>query len=195
MHGIYQRDHPVEPIAQQQRGHAEQCADDVAARAGVAKGTIYLHFRDKQDLFQSVLLGEAAPLIARIEMLARIDAPIENVLRQIFDIFRTEVAGTRRAEILRLILAEGRRFPEITAFHHREIISRVLPVLRSLLARAAERGELANDLPARFPHLVVAPLLLSILWQGLFAHLEPLNLQALFEAHLQLITGRKREPR
>jgi AcrR family transcriptional regulator len=178
-----------------EQGFAATRLEDVAARAGVAKGTIYLHFKDKQDLFQSVLLGEAAPLIARIEMLAAIDAPIGPMLRQIFDIFRTEIAGTKRADILRLILSEGRRFPDITAFHHREIVSRVLPVLCAMLERAAARGELATDLPARFPHLVVAPLLLSVLWQGLFAHLEPLDLQALFEAHVQLITGRTQEPR
>ena len=178
-----------------EQGFAATRLDDVAERAGVAKGTIYLHFKDKQDLFQSILLGEAEPLIVRIEMLGRIDAPIAAILRSVFDLFRTEVIGTRRAEIMRLILTEGRRFPEITAFHHREIISRVLPVLRGIFTRAAERGELASDATARFPHLVVAPLVMSVIWHGLFERIEPLDLKGMFEAHLELITGHTGEPR
>ena len=178
-----------------EKGFAATRLEVVAARAGIAKGTIYLHFKDKQDLFQSILLSEAAPLIGRIEVLAQVDAPIDKVLGLIFEVFRTEVIGTRRVEIMRLILTEGARFPQITAFHHREVISRVLSVLRALLARAAARGEIASDAAARFPHLVVAPLLMSVIWQGLFASLEPLDTKALLDAHLDLLTGRKGEHR
>jgi hypothetical protein len=69
----------------------------------------------------------------------------------------TEVFETRRKDVLRLIIAEGPRFPKLAEFYYHEVIERILAALRALLTRAVERGELPNDALVRFPQLLMAP--------------------------------------
>ena len=95
------------------RGFAATRLDDVARRAGVAKGTIYLHFRDKESLFQELVRAMLSPLVGTIEAAALRDLPIRAVVEMIVDLFVNEIYGTRRKEVIRLIVAEGSRFPKL----------------------------------------------------------------------------------
>src|SRR3712207_2547559 len=105
----------------------------------------------------------------------------------LFAFLRQEVLGTRRKEIVRLILSEGGRFPEIAAVYHREVLSRGMRLLRRIAERAIERGEFRSDELVRFPQLAVAPGILAILWTSLFQPFEPLDVEGLFEAHIALL--------
>ena len=174
------------------RGFAAARLDDVARRAGVAKGTIYLHFRDKEALFQELIRSVIGPLIARFEASAAIDLPARVIAERIVDMFVREVYGTRRKDVIRLIIAEGPRFPKLAEFYYREVIARIIAVVRGLLRRAAERGEIPADTLARFPQLLVAPGLMAIIWNGLFDRFEPLDVAALMRAHLDLLFGDRR---
>ena len=97
----------------------------------------------------------------------------------------------RRKEIMRLVLTEGGRFPAIAELYHAQVISRGLPLMRQMLQRAADRGELASDAAARFPHLVIAPLIAGLIWDGLFSAFEPLDVEGLLNAHRELLLGRR----
>jgi AcrR family transcriptional regulator len=175
-----------------EEGFAAAKLDDVADRADVAKGTIYLHFKDKQDLFEQMVREAVSPVIARLEQLAKLpDLPVELVLGAMFEVFRTEVLGTRRKDLLRLILTEGPRFPAIASFYHREVVARGLKLMGELLNRAKSKGELPVDGLARFPQLIVAPLILAVVWDSLFAAIEPLDLEGLLEVHRELLLGGK----
>jgi AcrR family transcriptional regulator len=166
--------------------------DDVAEKAGVAKGTIYLHFKDKQELFEQIVRNAVAPVIARLEGIAKLpDLPTEMVFKAMFDLFRTEVLGTNRKHVLRLVLTEGPRFPAIAKFYHREVVSRGLGLIGELLRRAEARGELSAEGLARFPQLVFAPLVMAVIWDGLFARIEPLDVEGLLAVHRQLLLGGK----
>jgi AcrR family transcriptional regulator len=169
-------------------GFAAAKLDDVAARAGVAKGTIYLHFKDKQDLFEQMVREAVSPVIARLEALAKLpDLPADMVLTGLFEVFRTEVLGTTRKDLLRLVMTEGPRFPAIAQFYHGEVVSRGLKLMTEVLRRAGERGELASDdLPA-YPQVVVAPLLLAVVWDGLFGNIQPLDVKGLLEVYRRLL--------
>src|SRR5262249_53204374 len=92
------------------RGFAATRLDDVARRAGVAKGTIYLHFRDKESLFQELVRSMLSPLVGTIEAVALRDLPIRAVVETIVDLFVNEIYSTRRKDVIRLIIAEGARF-------------------------------------------------------------------------------------
>ena len=165
---------------------------DVARRAGVAKGTIYLYVRDKEALFQELVRSVISPLIARFEASAEIDLPARVIAERIVDMFVREVYGTRRKDVIRLIIAEGPRFPKLAEFYYREVISRVIAAVRALLRRAAARGEIPAEALARFPQLLVAPGLVAIVWHGLFDRFEPLDVAALMRAHLDLLFGERR---
>jgi AcrR family transcriptional regulator len=169
------------------RGFADTRLDDVARRAGVAKGTIYLYFRDKENLFQDLVRTRLSPLVGTIEAAAVRELPIRALAELIVTTFIEEIYGTRRKDVIRLIISEGTRFPELAQFYYREVIGRVLPVLKQRLRVAVERGELGKDALARFPQLLVAPALMAILWNGLFGRFEPLDVGALMRAHLELL--------
>jgi hypothetical protein len=91
--------------------------------------------------------------------------------------------------VIRLVLTEGSRFPKLAEFYYREIIARVLPAVRALLRRAVERGELKHDALVKYPQLLPAPMLLAIMWQGLFDRFEPLDVRALMRAHFEILFG------
>ena len=176
-----------------ERGFAAARLDDVAKRAGVAKGTIYLYFSDKESLFQELIRAELAPLIGTIEAMGDADIPMALVTERIVDLFVNHVLETRRKEVIRLIISEGRRFPKIAEFYYREVLSRVIAAVRKLLRRAVERGEAPPAL-VDFPQLIAAPGLLAIIWTGLFQRFEPLDVRAMMQAHVALLFGPRRAP-
>jgi AcrR family transcriptional regulator len=175
------------------RGYEGARLDDVARRAGVAKGTIYLYFADKEALFQELVRSMVHPVIGALEKLREVDIPARMLVETLLTTFVREIYGTRRKDIIRLILSEGPRFPAIAEFYYREVIERVLAVVRPILKRAAERGELPDDALARFPQLIVAPMLVGILWHGLFDKFEPLDVGEMARAHVNILfAGRAR---
>jgi AcrR family transcriptional regulator len=176
-----------------ERGFEAARLDDVAARAGVAKGTLYLYFKDKEALFEEVVRSAASPIVERLSALAAApDMPMTVMLDALFSLFEKEVLGTRRKLLLRLIIAEGPRFPRIAEFYFRDVISRIMPMLSKIAQRAADRGELPNDAVARYPQLVAAPLLLSVIWDGLFANISPLDVSGFLRAHRDVLTAQGR---
>jgi len=124
------------------RGYEGARLDDVARRAGIAKGTIYLYFTDKEALFQELVRSMVHPVLGTLEKLREVDIPARVLVETLLATFVREVYGTRRKDIIRLILSEGPRFPAIAEFYYREVVARVLAIVRPILARAAERGEL-----------------------------------------------------
>ena len=179
-----------------EKGYAATRLEDVAARAGVAKGTIYLYVPSKQALFEALIRSAIAlPIEALDQRIAALDVPAEMMLRTLFAWMRREVLGTRRKEIARLVLSEAGRFPEIAEFYHREVISRGLGILRRIAETAVARGEFRSDALARFPQLAIAPAVVAIIWGGLFERFEPLDVEGLFEAHLELLMRALKEDR
>ena len=173
------------------RGFADTRLDDVARRAHIAKGTIYLYFRDKESLFQELVRTMLSPLVGTIEAAPLSEVPIRAVAEMIVDVFVREIYGTRRKDVIRLVIAEGPRFPKLAEVYYREVIAHVLPVLRARLALAVERGELSRDALARFPQLLVAPALVAIMWNSLFGRMAPLDVRELMRAHLDLLFGER----
>jgi AcrR family transcriptional regulator len=168
------------------RGFAATRIDDVARRAGVAKGTIYLYFRDKEELFQELVRTMLVPLILALEAPPP-DVPIRTLLQAFVDLFVREVYGTKRRDVLRLVITEGPRFPKLAEFYYRTVVERAMTALRALLDRAAKRGELKHDVLKRFPQLVIAPGIVAIIWSGLFDRFAPLDIAAMLRAHLDVL--------
>jgi hypothetical protein len=96
---------------------------------------------------------------------------------------------TDRKLVIRLVLTEGSRFPKIAAFYHREVIAKGLALIRRVAERGLARGELASDAIEKFPHLVFAPVLLSVIWDGVFSRIEPLDVEGLLAAHRKVLIG------
>lgn len=172
------------------KGFAAARLEDIAARAGVGKGTIYLYFADKEALFQELVRTSIVPIVGRLvtpspsaEMTARM------VFDRFIDMFISEVYQTRRGDIIRLVMAEGPRFPALSEFYYREVVSRGIAGMQMLIQYGISRGEIVNPAIIKHPQLVIAPALVAVIWSGLFGKLAPIDVRAMFNVHADLIFG------
>jgi AcrR family transcriptional regulator len=173
-----------------EHGFAAARLDDVAKKAGVAKGTLYLYFPDKEALFEELLLSFAQPVLQRIQALsAHSSQSTPVVLERILQLFQEEIIGSGRERLLRLIITEAPRFPRIAEFYHREIVSKGREIIRAIAVRGYERRELPNDALAKFPQLFFAPIVTAVVWSSLFSRFDPLDVKAMLENHLKLVLG------
>lgn len=174
------------------RGFAATRLDDIAKRAGVAKGTIYLHFKDKESMFEELVRTVIVPVVAKLSALPPPTSSVRDLVEAFAGNFLKEVIGTRRGDLVRLIVAEGPRFPAVADFYYREVVSRGIAGMRALIELGIARGEIrAKDL-ARYPQILVAPAMIAVIWQSLFERHAPLDAQDMLRVHLDLIFGERR---
>jgi AcrR family transcriptional regulator len=173
------------------RGFTATRLDDIAKRAGVAKGTIYLHFKDKESMFEELIRTAIVPLVGRLTGPPPMGASIRETIERTALTFIQEIVSTPRADIVRLIIAEGARFPHIADFYYREVISRGLAGMRTLIELAVARGEIREAELARFPQIMIAPAIVAVIWKSLFERHAPLNAIEMFRVHLDLIFGER----
>ena len=171
------------------RGFAAARLEDVAKRAGVAKGTIYLYFADKEALFQELVRFQIGPVMSAFETVLASPLPLKSLIDQAIEIFTREVFGTRRKQVMRLIISEGPRFPALAEFYYREVLGPILKAVRARLQRALEHGEIADDALVRFPQLLGAATVMAVVWQGLFDRFEPLDARAMIRAYFDRLFG------
>jgi AcrR family transcriptional regulator len=171
------------------RGFAATRLEDVARRAGVAKGTIYLHFADKEALFQELVRTMLGPLVASLDQLRTTDLPIRAVLERFADLFVIGIYGTRRRDVAHLVISEGARFPTLAKFYYHEVVERGMAAMSALLERAIARGEIPHTALARFPQLVAAPGLIAIIWRVLFDRFAHLDAAGMMRAHIDILLG------
>jgi AcrR family transcriptional regulator len=169
------------------RGFAAARLDDVARRAGVAKGTIYLYFADKETLFQELIRFQLNPVVGTFEAALASDLPLRAIIDQAAEIFVREIYGTHRKEVVGLVISEGPRFPALAEFYYHEVLARILAAVRARLARSLERGEIADDALIRFPQLMGAAFVVTIVWHGLFDRFDPLDVRAMMRAYFDRI--------
>ncbi|HXF27670.1 MAG TPA: TetR/AcrR family transcriptional regulator [Bryobacteraceae bacterium] len=179
-----------------ERGFAAARMEDIASRAGVAKGTIYLHFKDKEALFegivrQEILLPPGSAAMDEIKPGEMVRAFIERTMVPLV----RHAGQSRRAAVVRLVISEAPRFPGLAKAYYRVAIERGLNVFGGLARRARRTGELNGNALERFPQLFVAPVILGILWSGLFERFHHLDVEAMLRAHLDLIFGPAPKPK
>lgn len=171
-------------------GFAATRLDEVAEKAGVAKGTIYLFFKDKEDLFEQIVLGAVSPVLATVSTVALEGGqPFDALMSRFIEVFRRDILATRRKEIIRLVISEGARFPRIAEFYHREVIAKGCAIIRALAARGFREDDPRREALMRYPQLVVAPMLMAVVWDGVFARIEPIDMAGLLAAHRTLLLG------
>ena len=174
------------------RGFAATRLDDIAKRAGVAKGTIYLHFKDKESMFEELVRTVIVPVVARLNALPPLTGSVRDLVEAFANNFLKEVIGTRRGDLVRLIVAEGPRFPSVADFYYREVVSRGIAGMRALIELGIARGEIREKDLALYPQILIAPAMIAVIWQSLFERHAPLDAQDMLRVHLDLIFGERR---
>jgi AcrR family transcriptional regulator len=143
-----------------EKGFAAARTDEVAARAGVSKGTLYLYYPSKEELFKAVVRHNLSSLIAEgIETLAAYPGTTGELLRYVVHTWWERVGATQAGGIHKVILAEARNFPDITAFYAAEVIEPAHRLFQGIVARGIERGEFRRLPPGEVAHAMIAPMI------------------------------------
>jgi AcrR family transcriptional regulator len=170
-------------------GYAMTTLDQIAERAGVTKGTIYVYFENKEHLFISMVREITKTTLDIVHgMFESHEGSTADLLRAQFSfIYQHIVEDRRRREVVRMLIAEAPRFPALADRYHDEILRPCLEMLRQAIQRGIDRGEIRNTAIVNSPQVVIAPIALVDLWMMMFDNRQPLDLKAYFEAHLDLV--------
>jgi AcrR family transcriptional regulator len=180
-----------------EKGFAATRMDDIAARAGITKGTIYLYFDSKEAVFKALARQSAGAQIEAItRLVATSEGPAAELLHFVITTLGSFMRTTDRIVLPRVLLAEMGNFPELAEFWRREIIDRGLGLFETIIKRGIARGEFRDVPPQHAARLCIAPLLVMALWRMHFAKFDaqPYDYQGLVETHIEtLLRGLRRE--
>jgi len=170
-------------------GYASTTLDQIAERAGVTKGTIYVYFENKEHLFISMVREAVKATMDTVEdMFERHDGSTADLLREQFSfIYDHIVRDRRRREVVRMLIAEASRFPALADRYHQEIHLPCMDLLTRTIQRGMDRGEIRRSAVTECPLVIIAPIALVDLWMMMFDERHPLDLKAYFDAHLDLV--------
>lgn len=170
------------------RGFAAARLDDVARRAGVAKGTIYRYFADKEALFLAAVQSRATPVLGEIDAFVdHFPGSTRELLHFLLRTVYARLVDTDLKVLMRVIIAEGHNFPALTEVYHREMISRGQALLARIVARGIARGEIRQGAASELPLIIMAPAIMAAIWRMTFEAHEPIATERFIAAHLELL--------
>jgi AcrR family transcriptional regulator len=183
-----------------EKGFAATRVEDVAARASVAKGTVYLNFKDKQALFEELIRSLLGTHLVRLEAVHLENGRgMRDTIEAIGLPIVEAVRAGRLGELMRLMIAESGRFPQLAEFYYREVVARAMEAIRGMAREAIRSGELSGEQLMRFPQIIGAPVVVTLLWTTLFDKFAPLDSRGLLQAYLDLVfaapTAKDQRPR
>lgn len=173
-----------------ERGFAATRLEDVARRAGVSKGTLYLYFANKEDLFKAVIREGIVPLIAEGETLfERMGDDPERLLRTLVLTWWERIGATELGGVSKLMMAESGNFPEVAAYFHAEVVKRGRTLLRRVLELGIARGLFRPVDVEMQVRVLWAPVLLASIWRFSFGVCESEELPAenYFDAYFDVM--------
>jgi len=170
-----------------EKGYAATRIDDVAKRAGVSKGLTYLYYKTKEDLFKAVVKNV---VVRRVDVLIgdvdSTELSSEAFIRGPLLEFMKKVPGSPIAIVIRLLISEGPRHPDLVDYYYENVVARGLGAIKSFIERGVERGEFRPEALGLQPHLVLAPMMLSIIWRLIFTE-KQLNTDQLMESQVDML--------
>jgi len=170
-------------------GYAATRLEDVAARAGVTKGTIYVYFQNKDQVFEALTQRRGQELFERVlPFLEDTGEPTAQSVRDdLTFLFHTCLDDRRSLEILRLLISEAVRFPKLVDQHFQSFFAPVIDKLKQKVQHVAARGGFRATPATTYPELLMAPALTIHVWRLLFADRRPLDTDGYLEAAVDLI--------
>lgn len=172
------------------KGFAAAKLDEIARRAGVSKGTLYLYFEDKEDLFRAVVRDTIAPNIEIIRgLLDAAELPFADIVRMFLPRFAEMVASVPIGPVAKMVIGESRNFPELAKVWHDEVVSKAIGLLAGLIQKAQARGEVRAGDPRLHAFSLMGPMILGLLWRETLqpAGGHPVDLAKLAKQHGETI--------
>ncbi|WP_296816367.1 TetR/AcrR family transcriptional regulator [Brevundimonas sp.] len=164
--------------------------EEVARRAGVSKGAVYLYFEAKADLFRAVVRDAVTPNIEAVKAVAETAPSLEIALRAAYPALAARVITDRRISgVAKLVIAESRTQPELAAIWHETVVLPGVELFSDMIRAAQERGEVRPGDPRAFAFGLMGPMLLSLVWRETFEPIgaTPIDVPALAAQHLETV--------
>jgi len=176
-------------------GIAKATMAGIAERAQVAKGTIYLYFKSKEELLEGVIdLYSASLFPLEREPLQPGESVQQYLRRTLLPLLRT-LESSGRADLARLVLTDAGQHPELAALYRQRMYEPWAKHVNRMLKLAVERGELPNDAALRFPQLAASPLWMAMVHNGMIAPARKIDIAAMYEAFLDVLFAVPCSPR
>ena len=167
------------------RGFAAARMDDIAAAAGVSKGTLYLYFPGKEALFEAAVSRLIGPRIELIRQTAtNFGGSTADLIRQLGQLMAEQAQRPEMGVLIRLLISEAQSFPALTEIYHRQVIAPGMAMLRALILHGVETGEFRETALPDLPQWLMAPFVTSVIWRILFERLQPLDVERLIAMHI-----------
>lgn len=173
-----------------EKGFAAARLDDIAARAGVSKGALYLYFETKEVLFRAVVHDMVAPNVAALTGFAEaFPGSFAQLIRMMLPRAAQVMVASGAGRVVKIVVGEGRNFPELARAWHDEIITPALGVLRRRIERAQAEGEVVAGDPRYYAYSLMGPMLLGIIWREVMEPVgaESVDLEALAAQHVEAV--------
>jgi AcrR family transcriptional regulator len=149
-----------------EKGFSATRADEVAARAGVSKGTLFLYFQSKEDLFKAVVRENIANKFPTWqEEFTTFEGSSADMLRYAMTSWWERIGKTRASGITKLVMSEAQNFPEIAEFYQEEVIKPGNAMIRRILERGVQSGEFRELDLEQAVHIIVAPMIFLMMWK------------------------------
>ena len=180
-----------------ERGYAAARLDDVAASAGVSKGTLYLYFENKEELFKAVVRENLVSALAEAEdWIERSTGSSRELLRAFVLSWWESIGQTKLSGISKLMMAESGNFPDVARFYHEEVISRCNALIIGILERGIARGEFRAVDTVNANLVIVAPIVMLMMWKHSFhsCRLEPISANDYLDCFLDLLINGLQAP-
>ena len=163
---------------------------DIANRAGIGKGTLYLHFPTKDALFEGVIGNTLLPAVAHVAQTT------DSATGSAFEQLRTQLKlMSERLSVgdmntaLRLIVTEGLKYPTVRSFYFKEVVGRGAQMIKKTIERGVETGEFTSQAAECHPIVFAGPTFMTAIWTMLFDEIEPVQREAILDAQFKLLTS------
>ena len=173
-----------------ERGFAATRLDDVAKRAGVSKGTLYLYFDSKDDLFKAVVReGIVSRIVEFEDRMRAYQGSSADLMRILVKTWWQKIGSTKLAGISKLMMSEAGNFQELANFYHAEVIVRGLALFTAAIQRGIDSGEFRPIELKHTPHICAAPVLMLMLWRNSFdlCGVEQMNPDEYLATHTDML--------
>jgi AcrR family transcriptional regulator len=173
-----------------EKGFAGARMEDIARRAGVTKGTIYLYFENKEAVFKTLVRESIGATLAGVSANVRdYTGSAKDLLRFALTAMAHLLTTSDRVVLPKIIIGESGNFPELARFYREEIVDKGLALMSGLIERGIAQGEFRKVPTEHAVRLCVAPVLLGAMWRTTFAQFDdtPYDYKGLIETHLDVL--------
>lgn len=170
-----------------EKGFAATSIGSIAARAGIARPTVYLYYSTKDAIFEAAVLDRMGGMLGRANDILADDAPFDQILERVLRNYYDRIVGTDAAVLIRVLVAEGGRFPELTGFFRSKMLGSVEAFLAQLVAKGIARGEVRPEVQALDLKVIMAPAVFTMIFGLIFGPMPAAEKERFIRSHLSII--------